>query len=120
MTPAQQRIYTAAVIEDKGGDSSKPSISYSYVDKSRRKIVQNITSTAKEHWILPTIASLHWDLKIFPEEQLITVIIGTQPKTKLLGSPIYQLSRERQAGAKIDNLITELLQSWNLLYFEYC
>ena len=49
MTPAQQRIYTTAVVEESGSDSSKLDISYSDVDKSRRKVVQNIASTAKEH-----------------------------------------------------------------------
>ena len=47
MTPAQQRIYTKGVVEESGGDSSKLNISHNHVDKSRRKVVQNIASTAK-------------------------------------------------------------------------
>ena len=61
--------------------------------------VQTIASTVKEHWISPTIASLHWDFKILPvlknssiSEGRLTVIIGTQQETKLLGSSTYQLS----------------------------
>ena len=99
MTPAQQRIYTKAVVEKSGGDSSKLNISYSYVDKSRRKFVQNIASTTKEHWILPTISSLHWYFKILPmlkksnvSDEQLTVITGTQQETKLLGSLTCQLS----------------------------
>lgn len=63
MTPAQQAIYTEALIAEAGGDSTKVSASYSYADKSRRKVGKQIASSFKEQWAVPRFATLHWDSK---------------------------------------------------------
>ena len=98
MSPAQQHIYTKALIEETGGDPLKLKISYSYADKSRREVVKNIAVTAKDCWAPPSNIglSLHWDSKQLPSlnnpnilEERLVVVVGTQQDTKLLGTPSY-------------------------------
>lgn len=122
MTPAQQSIYTKKLVEVCGGDSSKLNLSYSYVDKSRRKTIEQIATACKEQWVPPKFASLHWDSKLLPTlnnpnilEQRLTVSVGTHQATKLLGTPAYPAhsSGDRQAGKKVAELTMELIETWN-------
>ena len=124
MTPAQQHIYTKALIEETGGDSSKVKISYSYADKSRREVVENIAFAAKDSWAPPTHVglSLHWDSKQLPSlnnpnvlEERLVVVVGTQQDTKLLGTPSYpsRSCGDRSAGRKVADLTVQLVEEWN-------
>ena len=124
MTPAQQHIYTKALIEETGGDPLKLKISYSYADKSRRKVVENIAVTAKDCWASPSNIglSLHWDSKQLPSlnnpnilEERLVVVVGTQQDTKLLGTPSYpsRSCGDRPAGRKVADLTIQLIEEWN-------
>lgn len=120
MTPAQQAIYTEALIEEAGGDSTKISVSYSYADKSRRKVGRDIAASFKDEWIAPKLATLHWDSKLMPSmanknisEERLSVLVGTASEIKLLGVPAYEPGKDRKSGDIIADLTVDLLKSWN-------
>lgn len=120
MTPAQQAIYTQALIAEAGGDSSKVSSSYATVDKTRRKVGAKLANATREQWVAPKFATLHWDSKLMPSlsnqnvtEERLTVVVGTSLDLKLLGVPAYQPGTDRKSGDIIADLTSELLLSWN-------
>jgi hypothetical protein len=122
MTPAQQAIYTAALIEEAGGDTTKVSGSYSYADKSRRKTARNIAMTFKDQWVSPKLAMLHWDSKQMSSltnnnivEERLSVLVGTSTELKLLGVPSYEPRTGRTSGDIIADLTVNLLKSWNCI-----
>ena len=49
MTPAQQSIYAKKLVEVCRGGSSKPNLSYSYVDKPRRETTEKMLLHAKNN-----------------------------------------------------------------------
>jgi len=120
MTPAQQAVYTEALINEAGGDSCKISLSYAVADKTRRKVGQKLSQAAREEWVAPKLATLHWDSKLMASlsnpnitEERLTVVVGTSLNLKLLGVPAYQPGTNRKSGDIIANLTLNLLHSWN-------
>lgn len=120
MTPAQQAIYTEALIVEACGDSSKVSSSYATADKTRRKVGDEIAKAAREQWVVPKLATLHWDSKLMASlsnqnitEERLTVVVGTSRDLKLLGVPGYQPGTDRKSGDIIADLTLKLLLSWN-------
>lgn len=119
MTPAQQAIYTEALIAEAGGDSSKVSSSYATADKTRRKVGEKLAKDTREQWVAPKFATLHWDSKLMGSlsnqnvtEERLTVVVGTSLDLKLLGVPAYQPGTDRKSGDIIADLTSELLLSW--------
>jgi len=120
MTPAQQAIYTEALIAEAGGDSSKVSSSYATADKTRRKVSEQLAKAKREQWVAPKLATLHWDSKLMASlsnqnvtQERLTVVVGTSLDLKLLGVPSYQPGTDRKSGDIIADLTSELLLSWN-------
>jgi len=119
MTPAQQAAYTATLIAEAGGDSSKVSSSYSTADKSRRRVARNIATAYRAQWLVPKLVTLHWDSKLMPSlsnkniyEERLTVVVGNAHELKLLGVPAYQPGTHRNAGDILADLTVDLLSSW--------
>jgi hypothetical protein len=119
MTAAQQATFTAAVIKESQGDSSKVSTSYATADRSRRKVVKQLADDSKEQWVAPDLATLHWDSKLMTaltdkntSEERLCVVVGNTENLKLLGVPIYP-SGDESSGNKIANLTCDLLISWH-------
>jgi hypothetical protein len=52
MTQAPQAAYTAAFVDEVGGDSSKVNMSYSSADRSGRTVSETICKNIKESWTL--------------------------------------------------------------------
>ena len=120
MTPAQQAVYTHALIAEAGGDPSKVYSSYSTADKARRKVGSKIASTCRKQWIPPKFATLHWDSKLMPSlcnknitEERLTVVVGNTHELKLLGVPSYQPGTDRKSGDIIADLTSDLLRTWH-------
>ena len=119
ITPTQQAAYTAALIAETGGNTSKVSASYSTTDKSRRRVARNIATTYKDEWLVPKLVSLHWDSKLMPSltnknisEERLSVLVGNSNELKLLGVPAYQPGTDRKSGDIIAELTVNLLSSW--------
>lgn len=119
MTPAQQAIYTKAVIVEAGGDIKQVSTSYSTADRTRREVGKQIDSSLRENWVAPMLATLHWDSKLMSSlsnqnvnEERLTVVVGNQRDLKLLGVPSYQPGSDRKSGDIIAELTVDLLESW--------
>ena len=119
MSAADQACFTAAVVEEAGGDISKISSSYSSAARSRRKVVEQIASKYKEEWSPPKLASLHWDSKIMNSlsnrnitEERLVVIVGDVNNLQLLGVPHYPVGVGDSTGNIIANLTCNLLTSW--------
>ena len=120
MTPTQQSAYTEALISEAGGHVSKVSTSYSTTDKSRRCVGQKIASAVREQWVVPKLATLHWDSKQMPSlsnnnvvEERLAVLVGNGNEMKFLGVPSYPAGSDRKAGDIIADLTVDLLRSWN-------
>ena len=120
MTPAQQAVYTEAVVAEAGGDVSRIASSYATADRSRRKVGSMIAKTCKQEWVGPRFATLHWDSKMmstlsnaFISEERLTVVVGDSRELKLLGVPSYKTSTDRKCGEIIADLTNGLLKSWN-------
>ena len=120
MTPAQQAIYTEALITEAGGNASKVYSSYSTADKARRQVGRKIASTCRDQWIAPKLATLHWDSKLMPSlcnkninEERLTVVVGNTHELKLLGVPLYEPGTDKKSGDIIADLTNDLLQSWH-------
>jgi hypothetical protein len=118
MTPAQQAVYTEAVISEAGGDLSKVAASYSTADKSRRRVARELSETYRKEWVAPTLATLHWDSKLMSSlsnrnvtEERLTVVIGTALEMKLLGVPAYKPGTDRRSGEIIADLTFDMLSS---------
>lgn len=119
MTPTQQAAYTAALIGEAGGDSSKVSATYSTTDKSRRRVAMNIATIFRDQWVVPKLLTLHWDSKLMPSlsnenicEERLTVVVGNAHEFKLLGVPAYKPGSDRNSGDIIADLTIDLLFSW--------
>ena len=120
MTPTQRASFTAAVIEECGGDSSKVCMSYSCAERARRSIGGKIAKSVKELWMPPKVASLHWDSKKmksltnqYVTEERMAVLVGDSTDVKLLGTPHYPTGSDRRAGEIISEHTMELVSSWN-------
>ena len=120
MTPAHQAIYTKALIEEAGGDTSKITASYSSADRSRRKVGQQIAGSLMEKWTSPELATVHWDSKLMPslhnkyvKEERLTVVVGTRNEQKLLGTPVYKPVAGRKTGDIVAELTVDMLKSWH-------
>ena len=104
MTPAQQAIYTQALVEESGGDSSKVSTSYSTADRSRRQVGDDLAETIKQKWIAPKLATLHWDSKLMSSlsnesiEERLTAVVGTTNSLTFLGASAYKPGTDRKSG----------------------
>jgi len=119
MTPAQQAVYTAALIAEAKRDSSKVSASYSTADQSRRKVGKKLAQTYRDQWVAPNLATLHWDSKLMSSltnrnvtQERLTVVVGDALELKLLGVPAYEPGTDRKSGDIID-LTIDLLLSWH-------
>ena len=122
MIPAQQNAFTKALVDESAGDSSKVNLSYSYADKSRRKMSVKIATAVKQTWQAPKLALLHWDSKLVMSlqnqqilEERLTIAVGAKDNIKLLGVPAYKSGNagNRNSGKKIANLTMDLLDSWH-------
>jgi hypothetical protein len=120
MTPTQQSAYTEALISEAGGDVSKVSTSYATTDKSRRCVGQKIALACREQWVVPKLATLHWDSKQMRAlsnnnvmEERLAVLVGNANEMKFLGVPSYPPGSDRKAGDIIADLTVDLLRSWN-------
>jgi len=70
--------------------------SYTTADRSRRKVVGEITSKIQDDWVLAKLCTLHWDGKMTSTltnhrvtEGRLTAIVGEAIQLKLLGVPSY-------------------------------
>lgn len=120
MTPADQSVYTAAVVEVAGGDLSKVAVSYATTDRFRRQVGKDVAHGVKAQWVAPAFASLHWDSKLVSTltnhnvtEERLSVVVGDSSQLKLLGVPQYLPGTDQGAGQIISNLTMDLLESWN-------
>ena len=59
ISPAQQSALIGTLIEEAGGDPEKVNLSYSYSDKSRRQVADDIAFSCKEEWQPPKYGSLN-------------------------------------------------------------
>ena len=89
-------------------------------DKSRRKVGEQIAASAREMWVPPLRASLHWDSKIMTSltyqnelEERLTISVGDSNEIKLLGVPSYKPGTDRKSGDIISDLTVNLLHTWN-------
>ena len=119
LSPAQQSAFTEALIEEAGGDPTKIATSYATADKSRRQVGEQIAASAREMWVPPQRASLHWDSKIMTSltyqnelEERLTISVGDSNEIKLLGVPAYKPGTDRKSGDIISDLTVNLLHSW--------
>ena len=121
MTPTQQASFTAAVIEECGGDSSKVCMSYSSADRARRSIGGKIVKSVKELWMPPKVAALHWDSKKmksltnhYVTEERMAVLVGDSTDVKFSLSdrlspfPIIQ----REVTDVLGRLSVSILWNW--------
>lgn len=120
LSPAQQSAFTETLIEEVGGDPTKIATSYATADKSRRKVGEQIAASAREMWVPPLRASLHWDSKIMTSltyqnelEERLTISVGDSNEIKLLGVPSYKPGTDRKSGDIISDLTVNLLHTWN-------
>ena len=120
MTPAQQAAYTEALLQEVAVDKTKIKIhtSYSFTDKQRRKVNNEIVEKELENWEPPEFASLHWDSKIMPSlddkyksEERLVISLGTQDDIKLLEIPSYLTGSGRGVGEIVSEKTMELLNS---------
>ena len=119
ITPAKQAAYTAALIEEAGGDPSCISSSYATTDKARRVVSGEVASNIKTEWEAPNAATLHWDGKQVNslDNQMkierLPVLVGNKHDTKLLGVAKYLPGTDEKSGDIIASKTANLLDSWN-------
>jgi len=74
----------------------------------------------REQWVVPKLATLHWDSKQMPSlsnnnvrEERLAVLVGNANEMKFLGVLLYPPRLDRKSGDIIADLTVDILRSWN-------